>query len=100
MKMGIERVLRENFLNLGEIISAAPDEESSILTQEAVESALQKVLPAVKSLGGLVEISSVDSYSSTVNLKYTGPSKLIKGIEIIIKEIPKVKNVVIQHESI
>ena len=98
MKMGIERVLRENFKNLGEVISA-PAIETTQLSIVKVEEAIQKVLPAIKSLGGTVKVLRVDDATNTVYLSYKGPSKLIQGLTLIIKEIPEVKAVEIDQLS-
>lgn len=99
MKMGIERVLRENFMNLGEVISAPSAETNNELSISKVEEAIQKVLPAIKSLGGIVKIQRVDNNSKTVYLSYKGPAKLIQGLTIIIKEIPDVQAVEIDQSA-
>ena len=99
MKMGIERVLRENFMNLGEVISAPSAETNNELSISKVEEAIQKVLPAIKSLGGIVKIQRVDDNTKTVYLSYKGPEKLIQGLTIIIKEIPDVQAVEIDQSA-
>ena len=99
MKMGIERVLRENFMNLGEVISAPSAETNNELSISKVEEAIQKVLPAIKSLGGVVKIQRVDDNTKTVYLSYKGPEKLIQGLTIIIKEIPDVQAVEIDQSA-
>jgi hypothetical protein len=97
MKMGIERVLRENFINLGKIIADQPEEiVQKVLTIELVETAIGKVLPAVKSLGGTVEITSVESGTGVVNVRYKGPPKLIQGLKVILKENELVKDVIVE----
>ena len=96
MKMGIERVLKENFANLGPVISvdanaSASDTADTGLTMGMVEKALEKVLPAIKGLGGSVEICAIDSASGLVRLRYTGPPRLKLGIELVLKDVAMVK---------
>jgi len=99
MKMGIERVLKENFYGLGEIKAVDNNSviQTSNLTEEMVTSALDKILPAVKGMGGSVEINSVDSSSGTITVTYRGPSKLKKGIELVLKDIKFVTSVVVNE---
>ena len=99
MKMGIERVLKENFYGLGEIKAVDNNSviQTSNLTEEMVTSALDKILPAVKGMGGSVEINSVDSRSGTITVTYRGPSKLKKGIELVLKDIKFVTSVVVNE---
>ena len=88
MKMGIERVLRENFPSLNEVISvtsAVPAGEQ--LTLEAVQDALKPILPAVKAMGGAVEVVAVDGTVGVVRVKYQGPSKLKQGVELVLKDL-------------
>eukprot|EP01037_Dinobryon_pediforme_P018971 gene18971-19313_t len=58
MKMGIERVLKENFRALGEIIAvngvAVTSDSIPLLTEAEVNEVLSKVLPAVKAMKGSV----------------------------------------------
>ena len=97
MKMGIERVLKENFSNLGPVISV---EAASLadpgLTADVVMKALAKVLPAIKGLGGSIEISDVESASGTVKLRYKGPARLKLGIELVLKDVSAIKAVEIE----
>jgi Fe-S cluster biogenesis protein NfuA len=100
MKMGIERVLRENFQALGEVISEPLEGtagENDNLSVQKVVDAIQKVLPAIKSLGGSVTITRVDGTTKTVFVDYKGPEKLIKGLTLIIKELPDVERVEISQ---
>ncbi len=99
MKMGIERVLKENFYGLGEIKAVDNNSiiETSNLTEEMVTSALDKILPAVKGMGGSVDINSVDATRGIITITYKGPSKLKKGIELVLKDIKFVTNVVINE---
>jgi Fe-S cluster biogenesis protein NfuA len=95
MKMGIERVLKENFSNLGPVVNVeeAVSESVDVLTKEAVDLALEKVLPAVKGMGGSVEVASVNSSTGVVKLLFTGPPRLKTGIELVVKDVKFVKEV-------
>ena len=95
MKMGIERVLKENFANLGPVISVDPAliGVGVGLTTVAVEQAIEKVVPAIKGMGGTVELVSVDSMSGAVKLKFSGPPRLKVGIELVVKDVELVKSV-------
>lgn len=99
MKMGIERVLKENFSDLGEVAAVSPEAELSgsetepSLSTAVVLDALTAVLPAVKAMGGRVEIWNVDASSGEVVMKYSGPAKLRQGIELVVKDLKLVKTV-------
>ena len=95
MKMGIERVLNENFANLGPIISVDP-ESSSLLSVAMIEESLSKILPAIKGMGGLVEIRSADGSTGTVKIGYKGPARLRQGIELVLKDVTQVKMVIVE----
>lgn len=96
MKMGIERVLKENFSNLGPVISVDPL-SMNLLTVEMVEESLSKIMPAIKGMGGLVEVLSTDTATGTVLLSYKGPAKLRQGIELVLKDIALIKNVIVEN---
>jgi Fe-S cluster biogenesis protein NfuA len=99
MKMGIERVLRENFPNLTEVINLAQSLEPvkpTELTIEAVNEALQKILSAISGMGGKVLVESVDPSIGLVVLKYLGPQRLKQGIELVVKDVKFVKAVEIK----
>ena len=94
MKMGIERVLKENFPNLGPVLQVTPAAATG-LTVEEVEKALEKVIPAIKAMGGLVEVWKVDAATGSVALKYSGPARLKVGIQLVMKDLSLVKEVTI-----
>ena len=96
MKMGIERVLKENFSNLGPVISVDP-QSMNLLTVEMVQESLSKIMPAIKGMGGLVEVRSTDTATGTVLLSYKGPAKLRQGIELVLKDIALIKNVIVEN---
>jgi len=95
MKMGIERVLKENFANLGEIIAISPpDKAKTALTVDSVMQALAPVLPAVKAMGGAVEVDSVDQEKGAVIIRYRGPAKLKQGVELVLLDMDTVDKVI------
>lgn len=93
MKMGIERILKENFSHLGEVAAVDPS-HAAILTVEKVSQNLEKVLPAIKGLGGSVEVVSVSASTGSVSIRFQGPERLKKGLELLIRDTPHVKDVV------
>jgi len=94
MQMGVERVLRENFTNLGEI--AVVEDPSSVkkaeLSEDLVNGILDKIRPAMKAMGAMVEV--VSAQGECVELRYQGPEKVKSGVELTLKDNPMVKSVV------
>jgi Fe-S cluster biogenesis protein NfuA len=94
MRMGIERVLKEKWPSLGEVIEvggALPDSQP-ILSIETAIKALESIMDAIAGLGGSVRV--VSAADGTVELEYTGPEKIKLGIELALKESPLIENVV------
>jgi Fe-S cluster biogenesis protein NfuA len=65
MQLGIERTLRENFPDLGQVIQVGQemsnaDSKADYLTTEAVNTELNRISPAVTAMGAVCEIVSVD----------------------------------------
>lgn len=89
--MGIERILNERFPNLGSIVAVntAPK-----LTSQDIDQSLEKLLPAIRGLGGVVVIKDVDSEAGKVLVDFSGPPRLKTGIELVLKDNPLVKEVV------
>jgi Fe-S cluster biogenesis protein NfuA len=94
MKMGIERVLKENFPDLGEIIQIEDDEEDkpTELTYQVVENEVNRIKPAILAMGGVVNIKSVDPIG-VVELEFRGANKVRQGLELAILDIGFVKHV-------
>lgn len=82
MKMGIERVLREEWLNLGDVKQVEAVEEA--LTVPVVEEILAPIMPAISALGGQVEI--VSAQGSAVQIAFSGPENTRKGIVGALKD--------------
>jgi Fe-S cluster biogenesis protein NfuA len=102
MKMGVERVLREKFTQLGsvEAVSDAPlsvDETGSPLTETAalerkLEEKLREILPAIRGLGASASIGGV-SEEGVVKLVYQGPEKVKMGVVYALKGMQGVTDV-------
>jgi Fe-S cluster biogenesis protein NfuA len=93
MKMGIERILHENFRNIKEILAVDPN-EAATLTVDKVSQSLEKLLPAIKGLGGSIEVTQVDANTGAVYIKFVGPARLQKGVELVLKDNESIKQVV------
>ena len=100
MKMGIERVLRESWPNLGAVMQTDPEDAEggegggggAVLTTRTVEDALEPIMPAIYGLGGKIAVLSAEG--GCVRLQYTGPEKTKLGIELSLKDNPLVEMVV------
>lgn len=94
MQMGIERVLKENFENIGEVAQVLPDEEEkpTELTYTVVETEVNRIKPAIIAMGGMVEIVKVDPIG-VVEIKFRGANKVRQGLELALLDIDFVKHV-------
>ena len=105
MSMGIKRVLKENFSDLGEVIQVEDDDQGNIngesnsneLTMEAVMTEINRIGPAITAMGGTVEVVSVDPIG-VVELKFRGSTKIQQGVELAIRDVPRVKHVKFVNE--
>ena len=93
MKMGIERVLKENFSNIQSIVAVNQNPVKKVLTVEMIEELLSKLLPTIQRLGGTISIPSVDAEGGIPKVQFTGPDRLKKGVDLILKENELVKGV-------
>ena len=86
MKMGIERVLKEKWPDLSEVIemSSGPNELDIGIAYEA----LSQIMPAISGLGGSVRIvsASTEEGRGKVAVEYTGPEKIKYGMELALKD--------------
>ena len=95
MQMGIERVLKENFPDLGGVHQVDPESDGSApteLTLEAVQAEVNRLAPALTAMGGVVRIESVDPIG-VVKIKFRGSNKIQKGLELALLDVPFVKHV-------
>eukprot|EP00611_Tribonema_gayanum_P017870 TRINITY_DN3079_c0_g1_i1.p1 TRINITY_DN3079_c0_g1~~TRINITY_DN3079_c0_g1_i1.p1 ORF type:complete len:484 (+),score=151.68 TRINITY_DN3079_c0_g1_i1:83-1453(+) len=92
MQMGIERVLKENFENLGGVVRVEEDGGGlAQVTADVVESILEPIRPAIKAMNGQVKVVSV--FDGVVTLGYSGSPKIKYGIELACKDNPLVHEV-------
>lgn len=84
MKMGVERVLREAWPDLGDV-TAVTDAAGAAFGVAAVEAALDNVRGALRGLGGSVSCLSASADGQVV-LLYAGPPKLAYGIELMLRD--------------
>jgi Fe-S cluster biogenesis protein NfuA len=94
MQMGIERVLKEKFENLGEVLRVQDDDgKPKELSFEMVAAEVNRINPAIIAMGGSVEIVSVDGESGIVELKFNGAQKVRAGLELAVRDIDFVQEV-------
>lgn len=93
MQMGIERVLKENFIGLGEVIQVEPEKEELGPLEERVQTELGRVGPAIAAMGGKFEVETVDVDVGQVVLKFKGPNKLQQGLELALLDVEDVRHV-------
>ena len=96
MQMGIERILREKFPSLVEVIKiedgdTAPKELSDY--EAMVEVEIQRIRPAITAMGGNIQMISVDSETGMVMIQFRGSRKVQQGVELAILDIDFVKEV-------
>ena len=94
MQMGIERVLKENFADLGEVLQVEEEGEGKPkeLTYQTVENEVNRIKPAIIAMGGLVNILEVDAIG-TIKLRFRGANKIKQGLEMALLDIDFVKHV-------
>lgn len=96
MKMGIERILKEQWPSLGDVVDIGGGEESvepKELTIQTAHDALETIMPAIAGLGGSVRIVEAIAAESKIVLEYTGPEKIKFGIELALKDSPLIDTV-------
>jgi Fe-S cluster biogenesis protein NfuA len=97
MKMGIERVLKENFPDMNEVLQVEDEDANpKELTLEAVEAGVDRVKPAIIAMGGVVRIIGVDTESGEVVLEFRGANKVRGGLELAILDVEFVNKVTFQ----
>lgn len=96
MQMGIERVLKENFENIGEVAQVETPqvelEDANELTMAAVMQEVNRISPAITAMGGVVEIVSIDPLG-VVEVRFRGANKVQQGLELALRDVKYVKHV-------
>ena len=94
MSMGIERVLRENFVSsFREIIEITDDSGPTELSIKDVQQELDRLSPAIVAMGSSAEIVSVDTQLGVVTIRYRGANKVRQGLELALLDVPLVNRV-------
>lgn len=95
MQMGIERVLKEQWPDV-EVVQAVTNTEPEVtkLSREAVETEVSRLRPALIALGSTVRLVDADAESGVVTIEFKGGSKVRSGLELAIRDVPFVQDVV------
>eukprot|EP00546_Thalassionema_frauenfeldii_P014103 CAMPEP_0178908064 /NCGR_PEP_ID=MMETSP0786-20121207/7716_1 /TAXON_ID=186022 /ORGANISM="Thalassionema frauenfeldii, Strain CCMP 1798" /LENGTH=318 /DNA_ID=CAMNT_0020579927 /DNA_START=158 /DNA_END=1114 /DNA_ORIENTATION=+ len=93
MQMGIERVLKENFVDLGQVIQVEPEKAELEPLEERVRSELNRIGPAISAMGGQFEVEGVDEDVGQVVMKFKGPNKIQQGLELALLDVENVRHV-------
>ena len=96
MQMGIERILREKFPSLVEVVKVeendtAPKELSDY--EALVDAEIQRIRPAITAMGGNIQLQSVNYETGNVVIQFRGSKKVQQGVELAILDIDFVKDV-------
>ncbi|CAM9163208.1 unnamed protein product [Discosporangium mesarthrocarpum] len=99
MKMGIERVLNENFADLGgvEQVDEASGNAMAEATTAVVEAILEPIRPAMAAMRAQVKVLNV--LDGVVTLSYKGHRKVAYGIELALLDNPLIRGVEFQYED-
>ena len=92
MKMGIERVLKENFPNVEVFQVEEETDNATELTYEAIEEEIKRIRPAITAMGGMIEIILVDPIGE-VTLSFRGANKVRQGLEMALLDVPFCKHI-------
>ena len=92
MKMGIERVLRERWPDLGSV-SRDTDPENQKFDVETVEKLLAPIAGAVTKLGATLTVKSAGDEPGLVEILYKGPENVRYGVELSLLDSPLVTEV-------
>jgi Fe-S cluster biogenesis protein NfuA len=95
MQMGIERVLREKFPSLKEVLRSDEEAEAQPkeLTYLAVEEEINRLKPAIMAMGGSIQLLKVDGASGIVDIQFRGSKKVQQGVELAILDVSFVEEV-------
>jgi Fe-S cluster biogenesis protein NfuA len=74
------------------VVSATVPPPEGAVNVADVDKGLAPLLPAIKGLGGSVEVVGV-SPDGSVELKFLGPERLKKGIEMALKDNKRITSI-------
>ena len=92
MKMGIERVLRERWPDLGNV-SRDTDPENQIFDVATVEKLIAPIAGAVTKLGATLTVKSAGAEPGLVEIYYVGPENVRYGVELSLLDSPLITEV-------
>jgi Fe-S cluster biogenesis protein NfuA len=95
MSMGIERVLKENFVGFKEVIEVIDPAQAgpTQLTMKDVQEEFDRLYPAIIAMGSVSKILSVDSDLGVVTMQFRGSNKVRQGLELAILDLKFVNRV-------
>lgn len=95
MQMGIERVLKEKFSVVNEVLQVEENgaEDATELTMDVVQAEVNRLAPAISAMGGQIEIVSVNASTGNVEIRFKGSSKIQKGLELALLDVEYVESV-------
>ena len=92
IKVGIERVLKEKFSGLGEVLQVEGGEVIQELSAKIVGAELGRMRQAITATGGVMKLVKVTELG-VVKLEFRGSTKIRFGVELAVRDIPMVKHV-------
>ncbi|GAX23575.1 hypothetical protein FisN_12Hh140 [Fistulifera solaris] len=100
MQMGVERVLRENFSNINQVLRVDDDPfKPKELTWGAVEQEVKRLGSAIVAMGGVMRLLDVDASTGIVKLLFKGPKRVQQGLELALRDVEYVTDVVFIEEE-
>ncbi|GAX15159.1 hypothetical protein FisN_12Lh140 [Fistulifera solaris] len=100
MQMGVERVLRENFANINQVLRVDDDPlKPKELTWGAVEQEVNRLGSAIVAMGGVMRLLDVDANTGIVRILFKGPKRVQQGLELALRDVEYVTDVVFTEEE-
>lgn len=100
MQMGVERVLRENFSNINQVLRVDDDAlKPKELTWEAVELEANRLGAAIGAMGGVMKLLDCDASTGVVKILFKGPKRVQQGLDLALRDVEYVTDVVFTEEE-
>lgn len=94
MQMGVERVLRENFSDINQVLRVDDDSlKPKELTWEAVEQEVKRLSSAIVAMGGVMKLLDADASTGVVKILFKGPKRVQQGLELALRDVEHVTDV-------